>query len=62
MLPKGSVQYIIRRVGGLEASPLSSLDTPTIIRRVGGLEEPPPARPANPKIIRRVGGLEAAQF
>ena len=58
MLPKGSAQYVIRRVGGLEDNGKYVVNTLTVIRRVGGLEVSFVTPAESYSVIRRVGGLE----
>ena len=58
MFPKGSAQYVIRRVGGLEENVAGLNYEAQVIRRVGGLEDMHVVSSDEHTVIRRVGGLE----
>ena len=52
------MDFVIRRVGGLEASLRRRASVLWVIRRVGGLEDEIAQRYVLYRVIRRVGGLE----
>ena len=57
MLP-GVLDFVIRRVGGLEETHRKTSEGFQVIRRVGGLEVKRTGRQGGLRVIRRVGGLE----
>lgn len=56
------IRFVIRRVGGLEASAGEGRAETSVIRRVGGLEVSESPLCCGIEVIRRVGGLEVPLF
>lgn len=52
------IALVVRRVGGLEASPRRARSRYQVVRRVGGLEGKEGAEIWLSLVVRRVGGLE----
>ncbi len=54
----GLKPIVIRRIGGLEKTPVINPPTSRVIRRIGGLEMRRAAARGKALVIRRIGGLE----
>ena len=52
------IALVVRRVGGLEASPPLNPKRLPVVRRVGGLEATVKIELTAVRVVRRVGGLE----
>ena len=55
-----SPEWVVRRVGGLEATLTPQSSHRSVVRRVGGLEVVVFRGDVGERVVRRVGGLEAA--